>query len=616
LQARRLWTAADGSPEDFQKFVAENTAQGADRDLIFERFEAKLEALRGHFGAMSLELRREQDEDRGELKPVDRLFAAFAPDAHLVDDLFKSRLGFVAALNFPLPTLEEARADGASWDRRRWAEARLAKAFAFRVPAEVRQKVAESQAAARSYIYGYDIHMDHVVGSDGKPLFRDGLKLISHWGLRDHLRALYADPQGLPQQKLILTIMERIIRQEVPKAAVGGREHLWDPARNTLDGRPAEREPDTRYETLLSLFRAARLEDPHYPGYPTLMDRSFRLEREMPEADVESLLKSLLEAPASRATARLVERRLGRRLLPFDIWYEGFKPPKSLPLDQLDAFVREKYPTADAFRQSIPDILEKLGFSPETAAFLAMHIEVDAARGAGHALGPEMRSDMSHLRTRVGKDGMDYQSFNIAMHELGHCVEQTFSMQKIDHYLLNGVPNTAFTEGFAFVFQARDLEVLGLKRPDERSAALKDLDDFWSARQMAGVALVDIRTWHWMYGHPQATAAELREAMTRIAEDVWNKHYAPIFGMKDSPILAVYSHMFYHMLYTPNYPLGRLIAFQVEDYFKTHALGTEMERMCRIGSVTPAEWMRQAVGGPVSAQPMIKAAEKALASLR
>lgn len=615
-QARRLWTAADGSPEDFQKFAAQNIAQGADRDLIFDRFEAKLEALWGHFAAMGLELRREQDEDRGEMMPVDRLFAAFAPDAHLMDDLFKSRLGFVAALNFPLPTLEETLAQGSSWDRRRWAEARLGKAFAFRVPAEVRQKVADIQSAAEAYVYGYDIYMDHVVGSDGKPLFPAGLRLISHWGLRDHIRALYGDKKGLPLQKLILTVMERVIRQEIPKAAVAGKGHLWDPAKNTLDGAPAEREPDTRYATLLSLFRAARLEDPHYPGYPTLMDRTFRLQREMTEAEVEGLLEGLLEAPAGKKTAALVKKRLGRKLLPFDIWYEGFKPPKGMPLEQLDALVMKRYPTAESFKEDIPNILIKLGFEPETALFLALRIEVDAARGAGHAAGPGMKKDVSHLRTRVGKGGMDYQGFNTAMHELGHCVEQTFSMQRVDHYLLSGVPNNAFTEGFAFVFQARDLEVLGLQKPDAKAAALKDLDDFWSAREIAGVALVEMRTWRWMYEHPEAEPAELREAMVGIAKDVWNRYYAPAFGVKDSPILAIYAHMFYYSLYIPNYPLGHLIAFQVEDHFKTHALGTEMERLCRIGSVTPAEWMRQAVGGPVSAQPMVKAAEKALAAVR
>ena len=34
--------------------------------------------------------------------------------------------------------------------------------------------------------------------------------------------------------------------------------------------------------------------------------------------------------------------------------------------------------------------------------------------------------------------------------------------------------------------------------------------------------------------------------------------------------------------------------------------------MAQIGTVTPNEWMRQAVGAPLSATPLVQAAEKAL----
>ena len=44
------------------------------------------------------------------------------------------------------------------------------------------------------------------------------------------------------------------------------------------------------------------------------------------------------------------------------------------------------------------------------------------------------------------------------------------------------------------------------------------------------MALVDMRVWRWMYAHPDATAAELREATLAIARDVWNRYYAPVFG--------------------------------------------------------------------------------------
>ncbi|MFQ6093332.1 MAG: hypothetical protein ACE5OR_11800 [bacterium] len=52
---------------------------------------------------------------------------------------------------------------------------------------------------------------------------------------------------------------------------------------------------------------------------------------------------------------------------------------------------------------------------------------------------------------------MNYKGYNIALHEFGHNVEQVFSLNRVDHTLLRGVPNTAFTEGFAFGLQPRDL---------------------------------------------------------------------------------------------------------------------------------------------------------------
>jgi len=64
-----------------------------------------------------------------------------------------------------------------------------------------------------------------------------------------------------------------------------------------------------------------------------------------------------------------------------------------------------------------------------------------------------MRSEKAHLRTRVEKMGMNYKGYNIAVHEMGHNVEQTFSLNDNDYTLLQGVPNTAFTEALAFVFQ-------------------------------------------------------------------------------------------------------------------------------------------------------------------
>jgi hypothetical protein len=70
-------------------------------------------------------------------------------------------------------------------------------------------------------------------------------------------------------------------------------------------------------------------------------------------------------------------------------------------------------------------------------------------------------------------------------------------------------------------------------------------------------------------------------------------------------------------LYTPDYPLGHLIAFQIEDHFRRRKgpLGDEFERICRLGRLSPDAWMRQAVGAPISAEPLIAAAARAARDL-
>jgi oligoendopeptidase F len=211
---------------------------------------------------------------------------------------------------------------------------------------------------------------------------------------------------------------------------------------------------------------------------------------------------------------------------------------------------------------------------------------------------------------------MNYKGFNIAVHEMGHNVEQTVSLNEVDYTLLEGVPNAAFTEALAMVLQGHDLEVLGLAAPDARSQALKTLDDFWNTYEISGVALVDMNVWHWMYDHPNATPEQLRDATVEIATEIWNKYYGPVFGKKDVVLLAVYSHMIDSFLYLPDYPIGHLIAFQVEAQMnKAGAIGPEFERMAKIGRVTPDMWMIHATGKPVGAEALLTATELALAQV-
>jgi hypothetical protein len=124
---------------------------------------------------------------------------------------------------------------------------------------------------------------------------------------------------------------------------------------------------------------------------------------------------------------------------------------------------------------------------------------------------------------------------------------------------------------------------------------------------------VDIGVWRWMYQHPEASPAELREATLRVARDLWNRHFAPLLGARDVPLLAVYSHMVEHPLYLSDYPVGHMIAAQIEEHLgKAQSLGAEFERMARLGRVTPDAWMRHATGEPVSPAALLRAAAAAL----
>jgi hypothetical protein len=311
--------------------------------------------------------------------------------------------------------------------------------------------------------------------------------------------------------------------------------------------------------------------------------------------------------------AAVIQTRLGRPLEPFDVWYNGFRPGSTYSEAELDAMVAKKYPTPEAYQKDIPNLLMKLGFSPDRAQYVANNIIVDPARGSGHAMGAEMRAEKAHLRTRVEKTGMNYKGFNIAVHEMGHNVEQTFSLNDVDHTLLKGVPNTAFTEALAFVFQGHDLELLGLPAPDAKAQAEKTLNDFWATYEISGVALVDMAVWHWMYDHPNATPQQLNDATVQIAKDTWNRYYAPVFHKNDVVLLGVYSHMIDSFLYLPDYPIGHLIAHQIEQKMgQAGSIGPEFERMAKMGDVTPDLWMINATGKPVGADALLQATDRAL----
>jgi hypothetical protein len=630
-QVAQFWRAEDGDQAAFESLVRTHFAgDQVSLDALFNRMQFVLESVGGHMNEIGRDLRWQSDLDLGPVLPFDEILAGYDPGAHINDDFFANKMAFVVLLNFPITTLEQRLTEGEKWSRRQWAEAALGLYFSKRIPSDVNLANARASADSSQYVATYNIWMHHLVDAKGERLFEPKMRLLEHWNLRDEIKANYSDAKtGLPKQRMLQRVMERIVDQSIPEAVVDNPHVDWNPVTNSVtattvddsegEGRPAPakltntREPDTRYAKILETFRASKLIDPYSPTAPTHIRRSFEEGRQMLESHVQEMLEEVVSSPLVPRVAKLIEKRLGRKLEPFDVWYNGFRARGVYTEPELDAITRKRYPTAEAYKKDMESLLVKLGFSKERAAYLAANIEVDPARGSGHALQSGRRGDNPRLRTRVGKEGMDYKGFNIAVHEMGHNVEQVFSLKNIDYYSLQGVPNTAFTEALAFVFQAKDLELLGLSSPNAESRALQTLNDFWGTYEIAGVALVDMGMWHWMYDHPDATPEQLKNAVVQISRDVWNKYYAPVFNQRDVVLLGVYAHMVNNFLYLPNYPIGHLIAFQIEEQIeKTGNLGAEFERMARYGSLPPDQWMKHATGAPVGAAALLHATEKAL----
>lgn len=620
-QVASFWTAADGSEEEFMQFCLTHfEASEEGQRILYDKLTRNFEILFGYFHQMNRSLKEPLHLDFGPITPVDNLFGSYSPSAHLFEDLYNNKVAFITLLNFPFYTLEEKTASADNWSRLEWAYARMGDVFVSRIPPTLLLKASEVSTAASNYIDEYNIIMDKLIDSEGNTYFPENMKLITHWGLRDEIKANYGQPGGLEKQQMIYQVMKRIIDQSIPEKVINDGSYFWNPYDNLVYEAEEQvsflPEPDTRYVHFLNAFKSENELDPYNPFYPNYISRKFDMEMEISQQQIEEMFTAFVSSPQVAKVAEMIKSRLGRDLQAYDIWYDGFKSRSSFSPEMLDELVNRKYPSKDAFEKDLPNILVKLGFTVEKSLEIASRITVDASRGAGHAWGAAMRGDKAHLRTRIGKDGMDYKGFNIAVHEFGHNVEQTITLYDVDHYMLRRVPNNAFTEAVAFIFQTKDLSLLGLKNEDPNQVHFKNLDLFWGSYEIMGVSLVDMEVWKWLYQNPSATPAQLKEKVIQTAKEVWNKYYAPVFGATDESILAIYSHMISYPLYLSAYPLGHLIEFQMEDYIGDKNLAQEIYRMLVAGSVIPEQWMRLAVGTGLSIEPMLKAVDLAVEELK
>jgi hypothetical protein len=649
-QVAARWTEADGDAEAFAAFCRQHyVSDPAERDRLLARLERALELIDGHLYETRRSLRRWSDLAGDRMPAVDGLLATFDPAPALSEELYAQKLAFLALLNFERPSLAEMLAEGGAWDESRWVAARVAGRFGPRLPSELNNLERRTFHEAGRFVDGFHVRVDGLAGADGRRWFAPGRKLVAHWLIREQIKAGYAEPDGLARQRALGWVMRRHVDGSTPRAlvvgdaspitgdpesdhdshaaglsaeAAAGRHALppiWDPETNTLAGEPvtpAETVGLERYERWLEHFAVARVIDDWYPEHPTAIARKFELNREIPEQEVEKLLLDLLEAPLRGRLAGLVSAQLGRPLEAHDIYYENPIPKPSAA--DLNARLAERYPDAAAMQRGLPELLRGLGWSDADADFYGERVWVEIAAGAGHAMPAGLPEYAVWLRTNSLDGQLGWDGFDIAMHELGHNLEQLCSMHLVSRPALKGVPNNACTEAFAFLYQSLAPRAAGIPQAAGGPAAedAEAIEAFLAACQIAGPGLVELRAWRWLYANPDADAAALREAVIDIAGQLWERFYAPHFGPDRYHLLAAYQHMVGYPLYLPDYALGHVISHQIAAHVRAGDLATETKRICGIGRLTPDAWMREAVGAGIDAAPLIRDAEAALARVR
>jgi hypothetical protein len=221
MQVARLWQESDGTNEDFIRFCENNYIfDPIEKENTFLKISEYLEAVFGHYNELQLQLQKNLHEETGPLTKVDELFSAYNPDAHLSDDSYSNKTAFLIALNFPKLSLKEKEALDSS-NRLTWAYARLGDIYTFRIPAEIQQAISTTDSDANTYVGNYNIYAGYLLNKKGEKLFPEDMVLLSHWNLRDEIKANYNQGDvGLDKQETIYEVMKRIISQEIPQGVI------------------------------------------------------------------------------------------------------------------------------------------------------------------------------------------------------------------------------------------------------------------------------------------------------------------------------------------------------------------------------------------------------------
>ncbi len=626
-QVAEFWTREDGSPEEFSRFCLDYFIADRKQLSSFLSFmEQYLEVLDGNLSGIRRKAANSIFIGDPAANVPEALFAFYDPSSTFQSDMFSSKAAFSVLLNFPVLSLEEMSRKNYFWmkefTREDWAGFRLAQRFSGRVPASAVNNLSSALIRARQYVFLSKIPVSSVLSSaNSLPVSPEGRLLYSASELSDEIRLLYssASEDALLRQQALFSVAESVALSQIQLGILKDVNVAWDPVENIYFKSGKEfvpiKQDDNRYKYLRQLFLAQKNIDRYSLYNNTFLSRTFNEEIEIPEAKVEKMLISVLESKIAGPVVNLIEADLGRSLEPYDIWYGGFDCYIPLSKDKLDRVSSEKYSDIDDFTRDIGRILLRMGFSKNSADFLSEQIVVCRSDGDVFSLPPVSKGDKSYLYVKIGNAGLSYYGYKAAVASLGYSVEQLYSLYGVDNNLLRGLPNEAFSQAFSIMFEDRCKLALGIKMRQEHSDDYRVLDTFWNLRRECAEAVHCLYLWRWMYQNPEATDDELRAASISIARDIWNKYYSAIISDSDSPVLAFNSQHISELLHIIDYPLGRIINYQLTGYMKERNAAIEIERICSIGRLTPEIWLQKAIGSDLSVDGLLQDVSKAAANI-
>lgn len=617
-QLARNWRESDGPEKNFILFCEQNFLSGRELSDNFARIDKRLTLSEGYQQKMDYYFREAGTYTDTPVLVSDAFLCGIIPSA----DHYRAGFAQFAQLNYPYYTPAEKEKYAGVWSREQWAMAILGGYYERREggPDSPYRREAGS---FKNYMDHYFLRMDHISTADGRYLFPEGQLLHSHRGLRDDIKEGYSRKDGFERQSLENKVIEHVLCGNVPLMFLQDTNTRWNPFRGKLyvveNGKQKEiKEYETEDVKRYAGFRAAvkdrMADDAVYGTGSTVISRTFE-DGSVKLEEMEALIREFLSDPVLAEVGNLVQKRLGRRLQPFDIWYSGFQEQTVYPSSYLDSLTRSRYTSPMALQKDMPGILVRMGFPQEEADFVGSRITVRPVVSGGYSNQPPMPGDTTLMTTMFDQKGLDYKSYRVAMHELGHCVCGVYCTNGMDYFRLAGVPNNGITEGYAEMFAYKNLEGLGLYPfTAEEKQHLLSLAAVWYLFEMGGQALTEIEVWKWMYAHPEATPAEVKEAVLSVSGNVWNTYFSKLFGgVRDSHILSIYNHFITGDLYLHNYFLSNVVMYQLHDAYHGPGLAKGLRKISREGRTDTERWMKNAVGSELSLKPLFRDVKSATA---